>query len=97
MPEYLLDACALIALLNDEKGADIVSGLLDLPCRIIETLHFDIIREAARIKAVNKMSFADTLLVATAHCTGATVVTCDHLELEPIEQLNRVNFLWIRP
>jgi len=60
MPEYLLDACALI-------------------------------------KAANKMSFADALLVATAHCTNATVVTCDHLELEPIEQLNRVKFLWIRP
>jgi PIN domain nuclease of toxin-antitoxin system len=28
-PHYLLDACALIALFDNEKGADVVSGLLD--------------------------------------------------------------------
>ena len=29
MPNYLLDACALLAFLNDEEGAETVSGLLD--------------------------------------------------------------------
>jgi predicted nucleic acid-binding protein len=136
---YILDACALLALFDDEKGADIVEGLLDqaknneiiitlnaanfievyydrirklgtkqadsviqniydtFPISFIETLTPDIVREAARCKAEGKMSFADTILVATAVCTNATVVTCDHVELEPIEKQGIVPFLWIRP
>jgi predicted nucleic acid-binding protein len=66
------------------------------PVAIIETLTPTIVREAARLKADGKMSLADTILVATAICTGATVVTCDHAELEPIERQGRIPFLWIR-
>ena len=139
MSDYLLDACAVLALLNDEEGADIVSGLLDraehgeitlsisaanlievyydrirvagsdladtiireiynnFPLSVIETLNPAIVREAARLKAAGKLSFADTILVATARCTGTTIVTCDHVELEPIEQQEHITFLWIRP
>ena len=139
LPNYLLDACALLALLNNEKGADIVSGLLDSakcgeitlsmnaanlievyydrirmhgheladaiirgiydtsPISIIEELSPAIVREAAYFKAAGKMSFADSILVATARCTGATVVTCDHVELEPVERQGQIPFLWIRP
>jgi predicted nucleic acid-binding protein len=137
--KYILDACALIALLNDEKGADIVEDLLDqaknneititmnaanlievyydrireigteradaiiqdiydtFPISIIETLNPAIVREAARLKAVGKMSFADTILVATANYSGATIVTCDYVEFKPIEQQGHIPFLWIRP
>ena len=139
MPDYLLDACALLAFLNDENGADIVSGLLEqaerkeislsmnvvnlievyydrirvdgsdkadtivqeiynvFPVSIIETLNSGIVRETARLKALGKISFADTILVATASCTGATIVTCDHVELKPVEQQGIATFLWIRP
>jgi predicted nucleic acid-binding protein len=64
---------------------------------VIETLSPAIVREAAYFKATGKMSFADAILVATARCTGATIVTCDHAELEPIEQREHISFLWIRP
>ena len=138
MPDYLFDACALIAFLNDEEGAEIVSGLFDravhgeitlginavnlievyydrirvigvdradeiikeiqntFPLVIIETLTPAIVCEAAHLKAHGKMSFADTILVATAHCTGATIVSCDHIELGPVEQQGKIPFLWIR-
>jgi predicted nucleic acid-binding protein len=139
VPNYLLDACALIALLNDENGADIVSDLLDqakrgeitlsvhainlievyydcirvdgldradafikeiyntFPVNITESLDPAIVREAACLKAAGKMSLADTILVATAFCTGATVVTCDHVDLEQVEQQKHISILWIRP
>ena len=29
MQNYILDACAVLALFNNEKGADVVNGLLD--------------------------------------------------------------------
>ena len=138
MPDYLLDACALIAFLNDEEGAEAVSGLLDraknkeitlsmsavnlievyydcirvvgsdradliireiydtFPISIIEGLNPEIVREAARLKALGNMSFADTILVATAHCTGSVVVSCDHVELGPVEREKQISFLWIR-
>ena len=64
---------------------------------IIEELSPEIVREAAYFKATGKMSFADSILVGTARCTGATVVTCDHVELEPVEKQGRLPFLWIRP
>lgn len=139
MQNYILDACALISLFDDEKGADIVENLIvqaknneitismnaanlieayydrirkvgveqadiaiqtiydTFPVTIIENLNPDIVREAARLKADGKMSFADTILVATAIYYEATIVTCDHIELEPIERQKIVPFLWIRP
>jgi predicted nucleic acid-binding protein len=138
VPKYILDACALLALFDDENGADIVEALLDqarnneitlimnaanlievyydriravgteradtiirdiydtFPVSIIETLNPDIVREAARHKVTGKMSFADTILVATAIYTGSTIVTCDHVELEPVEKQGIIPFLWIR-
>ena len=32
------------------------------------------------------MSFAYSILVVTAGCTGATLVACDHTELDPVER-----------
>ena len=139
MPDYILDACALLAFLKDEEGADVVRDIFDkaergevtvsmnavnlievyydriravgsdhagtiisdvyniFPISLIETIDSAIVREAARLKAMGKMSFADTILVATAACTGATIVTCDHVELEPVERQEHIPFLWIRP
>ena len=139
MQNYILDACAMLAFFDGEKGAVVVRDLLDqaknneiiltmnaanlievyydrirmvgaeqadtviqniydsFPISIIEILSSDIVREAARFKAVGKMSFADTILIATAVCSDATVVTCDHVELEPVEKQGIVPFLWIRP
>jgi len=64
---------------------------------MIEELTPAIVREAAYFKSKGKMSFADSILVATARCTGATVVSCDHVELEPVEKDDHIPFLWIRP
>jgi len=138
MQNHLLDACAMLAFLNNEEGADIVSGLLDSarrgeitlsmsaanlievyydrirvhgheladaiirgiyedsPISVIEELTTAIVRETAYFKAAGKMSFADSILAATARCTGATIVTCDHVELEPVERQGEIPFLWIR-
>jgi len=139
LQNFILDACVLLALFNNEEGADIVSSLLDraeqkeimlginavnlievyydrirkygsdfadaiikevydkFPVSIIEVNTPDIVREAARLKARGRMSFADTILVATARCINATIVTCDHAELEHVEKEENIPFLWIRP
>jgi predicted nucleic acid-binding protein len=81
-----------------EQADAVIQDIYDtFPISIIETLNPAIVREAARLKAIGKMSFADTILVATARYTGATIVTCDHVELEPVERQEHIPFLWIRP
>ena len=95
MQTYILDACAV---LGSEQADAVIQDIYDtFPVSIIETLNPTIVREAARFKAMGKMSFADTILVATARYTGATIVTCDHVELEPVERQEHIPFLWIRP
>ena len=84
--------------LGSEEADDTIRNIYeDSPITIIEELNPAIVREAAYFKASGKMSFADSILVATARYTGATVVTCDHVELEPVEQQEHIPFLWIRP
>ena len=82
-----------------KKQADtIIQNIYDtFPISFIETLSPDIVREASHFKAEGKMSFADTILVATAVCNNATIVTCDYVELESVEKQGIIPFLWIRP
>jgi len=136
--DYVFDACAMIAFLDDEAGADKVSELLvqagngtdhffitsiqvlevyydriyvkgreyadtfleNLYSSSVIILHeitHDAIREAGRFKTSYSMSLGDSVLVATALCIGATIVTCDHVELRPVELKEKISFLWIRP
>ena len=81
-----------------KDAADIIRKIYEnSPIVIIENLTPEIIREAAHLKAQGRMSFADTILVATARCINATIVTCDHVELEHVEKEENIPFLWIRP
>ena len=87
-----------IRMVGSDRSRAIIQEIYNtFPVSIIETIDSAIVGEAARLKAVGKMSFADTILVATARCTGAAVVTCDHVELDPVEQQEHITFLWIRP
>jgi len=134
---YLLDACALIAYINDEDGADVVDALLtqasndvvtiamsmvnvlevyygvfrdfghdeaeeilneilSLPIKIISELSIDALREAGRLKARYKMSLADSVALGIALVSGYFIATADHHEMDPIEQNESIQFLWIR-
>jgi len=136
--DYMLDASAFIAFLNDEAGADTVAELLaragngtdrifitsiqalevyydriyvkgreyadsfleNLYSSSVIVLHEisrNVIQEAGRFKTSYSMSLGDTILVAIAICNGATIVTCDHVELGPVEQQEKIPFFWIRP
>ncbi|MDR3199925.1 MAG: PIN domain-containing protein [Spirochaetales bacterium] len=134
---YVLDACALIALLDEESGWDCVYKLLErankeetLVCmnivnllevyydrlkkdaalardfhntihdsavQIIGMYEDEIFYEAGQFKATYKrISLGDAAGLATAACLNAVFVTCDHHELEQVEQNKKIPFLWIR-
>jgi PIN domain nuclease of toxin-antitoxin system len=123
--KHLLDACALIAYLNDEEGADKVEELLwksdqsaenllmhevnllevyygiyrdedeklaeqtyekvvNLPIKILTGLRKGVFKEAGRLKAVYKVSLADSIALAEAKVRQIPLVTCDHHEFDLI-------------
>jgi len=135
--KYLLDACAVIAYLNDEEGADKIEGLLwesaqrskvlflhevnllevyygvyrdegeqlaeetyntvvNLPIRIVAGLKKNVFKEAGRLKAIYKVSLADSIALAAAKVRRIPLVTCDHHEFDGIQEKNELDFLWIR-
>ena len=137
MKTYVLDACAIIALLNDEDGAEVVDNLIvdaahgrcslvmnkfnllevyygyfrdfglpyaeqqlshvrSMNLMIIDHLTDAIFRQTAKLKATYRISLADAVAIAQAMLDNATVVTCDHHELDAVDRDGRVSFLWIR-
>jgi len=135
--KYLLDACAVIAYLNDEEGADKIEGLLwesaqrskvlflhevnllevyygvyrdegeqlaeetyntvvNLPIKIVAGLKKNVFKEAGRLKAIYKVSLADSIALAAAKVRRIPLVTCYHHEFDGIQEKNELDFLWIR-
>jgi len=134
---YVLDACALIAFLNDEAGADIVEELLRksdpqvpnlflhrlnllevyyciyrevgpetseqalgriraLPVTEVTEISYEAFLEAGRLKAIYRLSLADSIAAAEANVRGASLVTADHHEFDFIAARENISFLWIR-
>ena len=132
-PRRLLDSYAILALLNDEEGAEAVAGFLreatgggepllvneinlgevyyivarhrsvedaervllhleTLPLEVVGNEYAHVL-DAARVKAVYPLSYADAFAVATAARLGAEVVTGDP-EFRVVEELVAVE--WIR-
>lgn len=134
---FVLDACALIAFLHDEDGADkvedilrrakggdyviymnklnvleiyygvfredgkekaeeIFTKILALPLIVVDELKDNVFREAGRLKAIYKISLADSIALAEAKTRGAQILTADHHEFDPIDKEGEAIFHWIR-
>ena len=134
---YIIDACALLAFLNDEEGADKVEDLLiqsvtddvsvsmsivnllevyygelrdkgsdiaqivldmvqHYSIKIINTISGQVFQEAARLKAVYRISLADCIGIATATELSGQFVTSDHHELEAVAKNEPVSIFWFR-
>ncbi len=135
MKRYLLDACALIAFLSNEQGADTVANLLkqqsaevylaainlyevcydavrttgdrqaaaevlqavrQLPIVVVWELCDELIVAAARFKTSYRVSLADSIALGMADVIGATLVSSDHHEFEPLVQDKVLDVLWFR-
>jgi predicted nucleic acid-binding protein len=81
--DFILDSSAVIALLMNEAGADVVDSVIERA-------------EAGRLKATYKISMADALLLAHGIENNATIITSDHHELDIVEQSENIDFLWFR-
>jgi len=136
-PIYVLDACALIALLSYEDGAEKVASaykeahsgnakivmnavnLLEVyydfyrahnkdaaddmiaqveasTISVVTDINKTLLTEAGRLKAIYKISLADSFALAQAKVTSGILLTSDHHEFDVIEGKESIQFSWIR-
>jgi predicted nucleic acid-binding protein len=55
-----------------------------------------VFKEAGRLKAIYRISLADSLALAEAKTRGARIMTADHHEFDTLDKKGEVAFLWIR-
>jgi predicted nucleic acid-binding protein len=101
---YILDACAIISICNDEPEADaagvndaqsVVESIIAGPITIIETISYPVMYEAGRFKTTYSMSLADAVMCATARELGAALVTKDD-EIKMAEDAGEFQVLWLK-
>jgi predicted nucleic acid-binding protein len=137
MKHYVFDACAILALIQDELGADKVVAVLNAanngkaeivmhkvnllevyydvyrsrgkekadlflaeltkrPVKINSEITDGIFTEAGRLKALYRVSLADSFALAQAIVTGGELLTADHHEFNAIDGKESIRFHWIR-
>lgn len=83
--------------LADKAIADnVLSDLSALPVEIINNITMQMIEQIGYFKTTYKISFADSIVLATAKLNNAKVVTSDHHEFDVIEKSGDLAFEWIR-
>jgi hypothetical protein len=87
---YVLDACALVAFLNDEAGAEEIEDLLN------QSVSAPVFHSAAHIKARYTCSLADAIGLGTAFDLSGAFVTSDG-EIKPVDMAEPVTVRWFRP
>jgi predicted nucleic acid-binding protein len=82
--------------ISGEYGAvSRVESILAEPISIIESISYPVMYEAGRFKTSYSMSFADSIVAATAKIFTATLVTKDK-EMEPAEEAGEFSVLWVK-
>jgi ribonuclease VapC len=78
---------------TDMREDEVLSDILSMPLTIVDASTLFAL-EAARIKAKQRLSYADCFAVALAQRFRASVVTGDP-EFEPLEQSGRLSVVWL--
>ena len=79
-----------------QQAEDCYAIVLKLPIKIIDGISDPVFREAGRLKIKYKMSIADSIALGETSVLGASILTSDHREFDPVEQSEAIKFTWIR-
>ena len=90
---FIFDACALIALLAGEPGAEKIK---EFPIEIINGLSSDVFKESGRIKAKYKIPLGDSIAIAECIIGKGVLVTSDHADFEKVENVENIKINWFR-
>ncbi len=101
-PTHCLDACAVIAYLRQESGAEVLAAAqtawanaLALPLALRRDADDAFIQRIGVIKVAERVSFADAFALALAERLHVPLITTDHHEFDAIEQKGLFRFLWL--
>ena len=87
-------------LLYRRGGEKIAEAMVDdvrkLPITIDDRVSPMLMREAAKLKATNRVSYADAFAAGLAKVRDARLVTCDRREFGPLESKAEARVLWAR-
>jgi len=103
MPKiYVLDACAIIASLKNENGADKVENIFISQKKSHDTIimhkinllevYYDVVKRCG--EAIAKL--ANSIALSMAYLQKGILVTSDHHEFDIVEQREKISFYWIR-
>jgi predicted nucleic acid-binding protein len=81
---------------GEDMANSTMASFESAPIKVVGTIANELMREAAKFKTSFKISVADAFALATAKLDGATLVTADHHEFDPIDKAGELEFLWIR-
>ncbi len=81
---------------GNQKAELVLPSLYSYPIRYVDRITTDMIKWMGYFKTTYKISFADSIVLATAKLNNAKVVTSDHHEFDMIEKSGDVAFEWIR-
>jgi predicted nucleic acid-binding protein len=68
----------------------------EMPIEIIQELDDKVFRKAGYLKAKYKISLADSIALAESIMSDGTLISSDHHEFEPVEQVERIKIKWFR-
>ena len=79
-----------------ENADDVLSEFMKRPVTIVSEISDEVFTEAGRLKASYRISLADSIVLAEASVSGASLLTADHHEFDAVEKTERIKFHWIR-
>jgi predicted nucleic acid-binding protein len=75
-----------------DKADETLNKILSLPLVVIDKFEDNVFKEAGRLKAIYKISLADSIALAEAKVREAQLLTSDHHEFDPIEKKGELLF-----
>jgi len=82
--------------MNKNKAMDLFETVNELGIQIIRNIDEKLIKVAADFKVNNKMSYADSFVLALAEINNAQIITTDHHEFDAVEKNSNLKFYWLR-
>ena len=81
---------------NAKIVSEVISAIENIPCRIEGTMNPEVLLIAAKLKAMHKISLADSIALALSKSQDIPLATSDHHEFNPLEKSGDGSFIWIR-
>lgn len=82
--------------MDKNKALELFETVNELGIQVIWNIDEKLIKVAADFKVNNKMSYADSFVLALAKIYNAQIISTDHHEFDAVEKNSNLKFYWLR-